>query len=449
MKSKVTAAVLCAALTATMFSACGTSSSSSSSSEAASSSSDASSSIVTEKTDLTYIYPDGDEGAKAINTSLVKKFNEENPDITVTIQPGNGGSYSEFLKTKQGVGEFPDVLVTTDTQSYIDGGYLAPLPDDIVALMKDVKKVDGKVYTVSLSGDMPCGIFYNKDYFDQNNLTEPTTYDDFITLCKTIKDKGDMSPLVVGGSDLWHMGFLFTKCYNDNIYAADQDFIKDCYSGTKDFNDDTFKNTFKEMKDLIGFAQDGWTSTSDSQITTFLISKKSAMFYSGSHMVSQIKEADPSFNFGWFAIPSPDGKMRVLGASSLNGLAISAESAKDANKLAAGEAFIKFMFRKDNYKEYCEQVGCSPMTADAPEISVDGVLGEIIENAESADEITNFWNNQIGDNQLPPDFRNFVYKTLVEYLQGTKDLDTSCSAINDTFATDSKDFNPVKGIGNK
>lgn len=50
-------------------------------------------------------------------------------------------------------------------------------------------------------------------------LTEPTTYEEFMTLCQTIKDKGDMAPIVVGGQDIWHMGFLFHKAYNDQVLS--------------------------------------------------------------------------------------------------------------------------------------------------------------------------------------------------------------------------------------
>ena len=61
-------------------------------------------SVVTEPTELTFIFADGDEGAKEVMNNVVQKFNETYPDITVTIEPGNGGAYSEFLRTKDSVG---------------------------------------------------------------------------------------------------------------------------------------------------------------------------------------------------------------------------------------------------------------------------------------------------------------------------------------------------------
>ncbi|MDE6202741.1 MAG: extracellular solute-binding protein, partial [Lachnospiraceae bacterium] len=326
--------------------------------------------IVSAPTELTFIFEDGDEGAKSSMNEIVNRFNEAYPDITVTIEPGNGGAYSEFIKTKDSVGEFPDVMEMRDTAMYVRAGKLEPLSDEIVSLFRTTTAFDGKVYTVPLGGENTNGIIYNKTYFDENGWTEPATYDEFIALCQAIADKGDMAPLVVGGQDIWHMGFWFHKAYNDQVLSKDADFIKHCYEGTKDFSDETFKATFEELQTIMQYAQEGWVSTPDAQITTFLVNDMAAMMYSGTHMFSQISQADPEFEMGWFAIPSPDGKTRLVGGGGIGGLAISAEAAKDPDKKAAAEAFIKFFYEPENYKVYCETLSAIPSTVETPDLDV-------------------------------------------------------------------------------
>ena len=311
-------------------------------------------SIVTEPTELTFIFADGDEGAKSSMNEIVNRFNEAYPDITVTIEPGNGGAYSEFIKTKDSVGEFPDVMEMRDTALYVRAGKLEALPEDIVSLFKTTTDFDGSVYAVPLADENTNGIIYNKKYFDENGFTEPTTYDEFIALCEAIKEKGDMAPLVVGGQDIWHMGFWFHKVYNDQVLSQDPDFIEHCYEGTKDFSDPTFKAALEELQTIMSYAQDGWVSTPDAQITTFLVNDMAAMMYSGTHMFSQIASANPEFEMGWFAVPSPDGKIRLVGGGGVGGLAISAEAAEDPNKKAAAEEFLRFFYQPENYKVYCE-----------------------------------------------------------------------------------------------
>lgn len=431
MKKRLFATLLCSAMTASVI--CG--------------SAVAEEAIVTEPTELTFIFADGDEGMKASMNEIVNRFNEAYEDITVTIEPGNGGAYSEFLKTKDSVGEFPDIMEMRDTAMYVRAGKLEPLSEEIQALFLTTMEFNGNVYTAPLGGENTQGIIYNKAYFDENGFAEPATYEEFITLCQTIKDKGDMAPLVVGGQDIWHMGFLFHKAYNDQVLSADPEFIKHCYEGTKDFSDETVKATFEEMKEIMQFAQDGWTSTPDAQITTFLVSDMAAMMYSGTHMFSQIQQADPEFEMGWFAIPSPDGQTRLVGGAGVGGLAISAEAAQDANKKAAAEAFIKFFFEPENYKIYCEKLSAIPTTVNQPELDVLSVFQEVIDATTAADDLAPMWNGRVGENELPPDFRNFTYKTLVEVLQGTREIDSACEEMNKTWQTAMQSFNPLDGTG--
>lgn len=470
MKKKVFAAVMSAVMAAGALAGCGSSSDSSSSSssaaataaateaaaEAASAATEAATSaateataeaVVTEPTELTFIFADGDEGYKATMTKIVDDFNAANPDITITIQPGNGGAYSEFLKTKDSVGEFPDLVEMRDTAMYVRAGKLAELPDEIVDLFATTTEFDGKVYTAPMGGENTDGIYYNKQYFDENGFTEPTTYDEFIDLCQQIQDKGDMSPLVVGGQDIWHLGFWFNKAYDDQVMSVDTDFIEHCYDGSKNFSDDSFKAAFEEMQTISQYFQDGWTSTPDAQITTFLVNDMSAMLFSGTHMIKTIEEADPDFELGWFPVPSPDGKLRLVGGAGIGGLAISAEAAQDSNKFAAATAFLKYFFSNDVYKYYLESMNATPTTKDAPDLDVDPILQEVIDACNSADSLSPMWNGKTGNNELPPDFRNFTYKTLIEYLQGTTDLDSACTELDKTWQTSIESFNPLTGVG--
>lgn len=404
-------------------------------------------SIVTEPTELTFIFADGDEGAKSSMNEIVSRFNEAYPDITVTIEPGNGGAYSEFIKTKDSVGEFPDVMEMRDTALYVRAGKLEALPEDIVSLFKTTTDFDGSVYAVPLAGENTNGIIYNKKYFDENGFTEPTTYDEFIALCEAIKEKGDMAPLVVGGQDIWHMGFWFHKVYNDQVLSQDPDFIEHCYEGTKDFSDPTFKAALEELQTIMSYAQDGWVSTPDAQITTFLVNDMAAMMYSGTHMFSQIASANPEFEMGWFAVPSPDGKIRLVGGGGVGGLAISAEAAEDPNKKAAAEEFLRFFYQPENYKVYCETLSAIPATVEQPDLDVIDVLQEVIDATNTADDLAPMWNGRVGNNELPPDFRNFTYKTAIEVLQGTRDIDSACEELNKTWQVGMQSFNPLTGVG--
>lgn len=129
MRKKLLASVLVAAMAITMLAGCGSTDDNTTGSTAPAASTTESAatttvaadaeSIVSAPTELTFIFADGDEGAKASMNEIVNRFNAAYPDITVTIEPGNGGAYSEFIKTKDSVGEFPDVMEMRDTAMYV------------------------------------------------------------------------------------------------------------------------------------------------------------------------------------------------------------------------------------------------------------------------------------------------------------------------------------------
>lgn len=57
------------------------------------------------------------------------------------------------------------------------------------------------------------------------------------------------------------------------------------------------------------------------------------------------------------------------------------------------------------------------------------------------------WNSKAGVNELPPDFRNFTYKTTVEVLLGQRSVDSAVAEMNKSWKTATMSFNPVTGQG--
>jgi raffinose/stachyose/melibiose transport system substrate-binding protein len=136
-------------------------------------------------------------------------------------------------------------------------------------------------------------------------------------------------------------------------------------------------------------------------------------------MFSQILEADPSFELGYFAIPDEDGKVALPISPSAQGWALSAEAAKDPAKVEAFNLFIEFFFSKDQYKGYLEKMNAISATKD-------NITYDAIEPMKKAIEISNdpktvktlMINQYYGENTIPPQFRNWFYKTIQETLDG-------------------------------
>ncbi len=400
-----------------------------------------------EVVEMTLMYPDGDEGAKEQNNKVIEAFNAAYPQYNIIIQPGDGSTYSEMLTTKQSVGEFPEIVEMRDTGIYVRAGMLAPISQELQDLFKSTVSFDGVVYTAPKTGENSLGMIYNKQYFTDNNLEEPQTWDELIALCQAIQDLGDMSPLVVGAGDVWHVGFLYQACYGNNVTTVDKNFIESCYAGDKTFDDETFRQTMIDLTEILTYAQEGWASTPDAQITTFLVNDMSAMMYSGTHMFSQIADAAPDLELGWFPIPARDGKVHLIGGGGAGGWALSTEAAVEPAKQEMFDEFVKFFFLPENYKPYCEAMSSIPTTVIDPGLEVSEIMQEVIDATGTADSLGSMWNGGVGNNELPPDFRNFTYKTVIEIAQGTRDLDSAIDEIQKTWDVAVESFNPVTGVG--
>jgi len=405
------------------------------------------SSLVSEPVQMTLAFADGDENAKIAITEIANRFMEKYPNVSLLIVPSNGTAYNEFLKTKSGVGEFPEIVEMRDPAGYVRAGMLAPLPAEITSLLQTTAEFDGTVYTAALAAGDTRGIIYNKKYFEANELAIPKNWDEFIALCEKIEELGDMAPLAVGAADIWHMGYWFYKIYDDNVLSQDPDFIEHCYDGSADWTSPEVLKTFEQLKQTFTYAQNGWSSTPDAQMPTFLVNDMAAMLYSAPYMFASIESADPDFEMGWFPVADEEGTMRLVGGSVPGGWSISAEAAENPNKKTVGEEFIKFFFAPENYAIYCEALNAIPSTKITPEFNRTQVMDDVIEATKNADNLSVLWNNRVGKDELPPDFRNFTYKTLIEMCQGTKTVETASTEIAATWKTAMQSFNPITGVG--
>jgi raffinose/stachyose/melibiose transport system substrate-binding protein len=400
-----------------------------------------------EQITITLGYAGGDPLVKQLTAERVDKFMEENPNINILQMPSGSGAYLEFLKTKDAVGEFPDMLDSRDTAVWVRAGKLAELPASVKALVKDAPELDGKYYVAPISiAPAAGGIYYNKKLFEKLGLQEPKTYDDFMNICETIKNSGT-APIVVGGKDGWHMGFTWGHFWVNNIVSKNPNWTADRYRGKVSFSDPDMKASFLEYADLWkkGYVEKGYLSTGDNQIASFLITEKAAMFISGTWMIQQIMDADPEFEFGWAPIPDNDGTLKLMFGPNLQGWALSKEASMDPAKVEAFEAFARFWYAPENYIEYLKLT--NQFSASAEQINVtykSNILSEVSEamNASVFNSVN--WNSKWGENELPGSFRNYAYKAFQEFIStGNITVDEFTAKLDKEWDIEASQFNPT------
>ncbi|RIX52349.1 carbohydrate ABC transporter substrate-binding protein [Paenibacillus nanensis] len=374
---------------------------------------------------ISIAYATGDPATKQAIETTIDAFTEANPHITIkNISETTSDSYLDWLKTKDAVGEFPDLVEMRDTKVFADAGKLAELPAELHDLFTYLPEYEGKFYNAPLTGNAPNGIIYSKKAYADAGVTElPKTYDEFLAVQEKLAATG-ISPIVVGGKDLFHMGFWVNYFLINNVYKDDPDWNSKRTAKTASFTDPQVVQAITDYKELFTkYVDKGWLSTGDNQTASMLVTGKAAQLYSGPWMFGQIAEADPSFEFGFYALPNRDGSVIINGLPTLAGWSLSAEAAKDPAKVEAAKAFIQFFFDPAQYSPYLATVNGIPTTKAEVTYETSEQMQEVLKlMADSSVPKSMMINQWFGENAIPPQFRNWFYKLLQDLIVNDGDV---------------------------
>ncbi|MNW27933.1 Multiple sugar-binding protein precursor [compost metagenome] len=388
------------------------------------------------KVSFTIGYASGDPAAKKAIATAVETFMAQHPDIEIKdLSETSSSAYLDWLKTKDAVGEFPDLVEMRDTEVFAEAGKIVELPADLLELFDSPPEVDGKVWNAPIAVNVPQGIIYSKKAYADAGITElPTTYDEFIAIQEKLKASG-ITPIVVGGKDIFHMGFWVNKFLIDNVYAQDPDWNSKKTAKQVSFTDENVVQAMTDFKQLFqNYVDKGWLSTGDNQTASILVSGKAAQLFSGTWMFSQIEEADPNFDYGFYAVPDRQGNINVIGLPSPAGWSLSAEAAKDPEKTEAIKEFIRFFFEPEQYAAYLASMNAiastkAEVTYESNE-AMKVALGLIVDpQVTKSLAINNWW----GDNLIPPQFRNWYYKKLQEMVVSDGDVKTYMQQVDTEY----------------
>ena len=284
------------------------------------------------------------------------------PNVVIEITVLENEAFKTKLTTVMQSGEVPDIF-----QSWGQGGMIeqvdAGLLKDITADLDanggewrnslgalDAFAVDGKNYGVPW--DMGAVTFwYNKDLFAQAGIdTPPTTWEEFLTDCETLKAAG-ITPISVGEGDKWpgmHIwAYLVLRVGGPEAFAAAAD-LTDARTGS--FEDEAFVQAGYELKKLVdaGYFQDGFLGATHDEMQATFGNGLAAMELGGqwSPSVEAANSADlvGVKNLGMFNFPAVEGGAGqvtdLVGGG--NGFAIG----KDAEPEAID--FVKYLTSVEN-----------------------------------------------------------------------------------------------------
>ncbi|WP_328364075.1 ABC transporter substrate-binding protein [Streptomyces sp. NBC_00457] len=169
------------------------------------------------------------------------------------------------------------------------------------AMQKLSKGEDGKYYFVPLY-TYPWAVFYRKSVFAQYGYEVPTTWDDFVALCKQMQ-KDKLVPMAFGDKDAWPALGTFDQI---NFRQNGYDFHVELMAGKASWTDAKVRKVFDLWAEILPYHQEGAVGRTWQDAAQTLASKKAGMYILGTFVAQQFTDKAALDDLDFFAFPEID-----------------------------------------------------------------------------------------------------------------------------------------------
>jgi raffinose/stachyose/melibiose transport system substrate-binding protein len=315
--------------------------------------------------------------------ALIAKFEEANPDIDIQRDVQAVDDMRPTIQTALNSGTGPDVFYYDTGPGFAGvlagGGLLRPLDDlyasgaldHIYPWTKERVTFDGHVYGIGHAVEF-LAVYYNADLFAENNIAEPSTYDEFLAACETLKAAG-VTPIAFGNAAGWPAFHNFSLFANNMV---PQDRLRAMIAGQEPWDTPeivgAIRNAFADLNEKSCY-NDSVNGVAYDDATALFTSGMAGMYMTGSWIIPTVSNA--GLNADFFFLPAPEGGQMMPPAGLSSGYFISAATEHPEE----AERFLKFLFDPANAKDWVEQIAVIPPYAiDASTLDVSPLMAETI-----------------------------------------------------------------------
>jgi len=243
----------------------------------------------------------------------------------------NGVDSNDFVEQKK--------VVSIDEIRAKYPEYASNMKDDLLT----ASPADGVKYSVPVNGYWE-GLFVNKEVLEKAGVEVPTsetTWEEFLTMCQTIKDKG-FTPIAASLQEVPHYWFEYT-IFNHRSVAT-----HNALPGKAD--DEQGKAWAAGLDDITtlyekGFFPENTLTAKDEETFQYFVQDKAAFLIDGSWKIGGIKEAVKDIdNYTVTYVPGmADRKTTDIIGGISSGYFITKKGWDDAAKQAALVDFVEYM----------------------------------------------------------------------------------------------------------
>ncbi len=290
------------------------------------------------------------EQAKLLE-DIAKKFEQENPDVKVDFA-APGKDYENLMKIKMAANDMPDVFSTHGWAKIRYGNFLADLRDQPWASQLDpaikpaVTDDKGKVYVLPMDQEKT-GPVFNADILQQYGVDVPTTWDQFLAACETIKTKsqGKVVCVHMGGADSWPVGQYYDFFSTALAISPQTNDAQALLDATYDWKKYTVLS-----KNLLELQQKGYLNkdvltAKYTDSAAAIAEGKAAFGFYGPFLCEEALKTNPKFNCGLMPIPAlVEGDTPTFAGGELTTWGVW----KDSKNIDAAKRLVAYYAKPDN-----------------------------------------------------------------------------------------------------
>ncbi|WIJ25830.1 ABC transporter substrate-binding protein [Devosia sp. RR2S18] len=319
--------------------------------------------------------------------ALIAAFEEANPDIDIQRDVQSVDDMSPTIQTALNSGSGPDVFYYDTGPGFsgvlADAGLLRPLDelydsgelDHLYEWTRERSTFGGQTYGIGNAVEF-LSVYYNADIFEEHGLSEPSTYEEFLSACDTLKEAG-IIPVAFGNAAGWPAFHIFSL-YANNLVPQDQ--LQAMIRGEQSWDApevvEAIDAAFVEMQDR-GCYSPSVNAASYDDANALFTSGMAAMTMTGSWIIPVFSEAP--FNVDFFFLPAPEGGTTTPPAGLGSGYFVSATTENPE----AAERFLTFIFDPENASYWVEDMSIlPPYPVEAGEVDATPLLAKTMESLD-------------------------------------------------------------------
>ena len=297
------------------------------------------------------------------------------------------------------------------------------VPDSFEPLMKS----DDGMFAYPVAGQAIL-MFYNKAVFEEIGAEEPTTWTQFIDLCKDLKAAGKI-PVSVGLGTPAFIQFIPYQLASTLVANLEPSFAKQHAAGETTFSDS--KGWHQAFEMFFGLIKDGYTTenplgTSSDQSIQAVANGDAGMLAltSGNAPVLGDYTANGMDDIGMFALPATDDAEETWVPFSPDYLVVNA----NAKNPAAAKAFLEYLSTPERAAEYAKATATVPALTNAS--PVDNPLNALVQPYLVDNRTSPFLNHLWPNGEV----QQVLLQTGQQVVEGSRSIDDLLAEMDTAYA---------------